>query len=454
MSKNRYIPFMLRRTLLRTHAHTERSRAGHGGVEIQMRLLEAWIARRAMPLARPTDADQILAAFKAVVGSPLENKNKFAFLRKVARGAEAQLVSSRGGLDVDERWHLARDLQAEARVIADRATADLWASAMARALSKIESDEEKEELGAWKSAVPKAKHVRTTAVRWTGENYNAVQEIRRNQSQELDDKYYNYVKLINASLALYMRHQALRAPAVPSEIAKLNAARIEKRVIKDPRMWNRIEDPIGQMYKGLKRPAEMPAGLVLYRGFRIMRNQYEAIKQTGVLKDRGYMAFTRDKDVAKKFARIDSVRPYDVSVSLVAEVPLTNFKRGTPWIWFTDANPIFKGLDRKHVLPTLNPEEGEVLLPPGQLRFSNHQTWPEWKELLKIEAVASYEPEPGSAAVMSPQKPMLPRLPSSRRGSAIDRSASFSPNWSAQGLPSLGPHRESPSLLPSSSFHR
>lgn len=173
--------------------------------------------------------------------------------------------------------------------------------------------------------VPDKRIARTAAEQWTGAHYDNIQRLRR--TGRASDPYTNR---LNYTLRTYMKKFSLRAPAMPPKIRNPAGGELQ---------W-------------------------LYRGITMSRSQFEDVKRAGRLVDRGYMAFSRYRDVAEGFA--DSYEN-DSRVGILFRLNVRDVPRGTPWIWYTD--PKAAAGRRSAYVASAVPEEEEVVLPPGALVF-------------------------------------------------------------------------------------
>ena len=114
---------------------------------------------------------------------------------------------------------------------------------------------------------------------------------------------------------------------------------------------------------GIRSPTQ-PVGMYvkyLYRGIPTMIGpQAPPISQCGnhtCLTDNGYMAFSHDPEVAKRFSG---------KRGIVVRLHVNDLPRGTPWVWYTKDQSL-QSVRRRRGLNSLgiNTSEDEVLLPPG-----------------------------------------------------------------------------------------
>jgi len=123
-------------------------------------------------------------------------------------------------------------------------------------------------------------------------------------------------------------------------------------------MNDRIKQQFGRAFTRVpKSPRGMPTIQYLYRGIR--RPQVESLLTNGVLVDRGYIATSRSRDIARRFIG---------HAGKIMRISVNEIPRGVPWIWFdycaSPSNILQKR--RNGVFHTPSGEEKEVLLPPGK----------------------------------------------------------------------------------------
>jgi len=134
----------------------------------------------------------------------------------------------------------------------------------------------------------------------------------------------------NQLLNLYMKRHALRSPQMP------------------PGEFVQGQEPV--LYRG-----------IVSWGKDTIRN----ILEKGVYVNNGYIAVTRDPNVATRFAA-KRATANDVTGGLVFKIDArTGIPRGTPWIWYSSA-PRRIQQHRNFNRSTYHAEK-EVLLPPGRL---------------------------------------------------------------------------------------
>jgi len=188
---------------------------------------------------------------------------------------------------------------------------------------------------------------------WTSKAYKGVQDMRRrghpaptmNTGAGSSGYSADIATKINARIATYMQRKALRAPSIPRGID--------------------------------------PAPTVLLRGLhgplakKIISQKY--------LVDDGYIAFTRNPFIAKRFAKSQWYRRF-AGTSVILVLVTSMVPAGTPWIWFqgdswelppdsSKTKRRYTGMDISEV------EEGEVLMPPGRLVIVGRVTGKEKKSI-------------------------------------------------------------------------
>ena len=141
-----------------------------------------------------------------------------------------------------------------------------------------------------------------------------------------------HTRRLDAAMARYFKHKALRVPAQPSAV---------DNVFRGP-------DPARSVR-------------TLWRGMSVTPAFCTRLRHAGMLLDPSYMAFTHNKKIALHYATDTNT---SFSVKLVLEIQVDEIPRGTPWVWF--------GCVRAYgwTTPTnTRYNEAEVLLPPGSLKF-------------------------------------------------------------------------------------
>lgn len=171
------------------------------------------------------------------------------------------------------------------------------------------------------------KRQRDYVTNWTTKVYKKIQNARRNREKI---HAINRVQRINAYLAQKFRDTHLRAPIKPREFSDIR---------------------------------------VLYRG---IHNPLASILQRDkTLSEKGYIAFSRDKEEAKGFGE------------LLLYLPVNAIPAGTPWIWYTDTDTPHHARRRNVNVSVI--DEGEVLLPPGTLTLG--------REIDDDEYIVHYTPD-------------------------------------------------------------
>lgn len=157
---------------------------------------------------------------------------------------------------------------------------------------------------------------------WTSGLYREVQNARRKGATLQKNS-----KRVNTHLAQYFRDTHIRAPYRP----KMLGYNADNR-------WLRKAKPLMYLYRGLHGPL---ANKFVFKGKIV---------------DKGYMAFSRDLDVASDFAEKNNF-------GIVLELAIDSIPPGTPWLWYNYKLQAKKGSNahKSHAM------EDEVLLPPGTL---------------------------------------------------------------------------------------
>lgn len=166
--------------------------------------------------------------------------------------------------------------------------------------------------------------------KWTTMAYRDVQNAYRTN----DTLTFGQAAMTNASLARYMRNYAPRAPEIVPG----------------------IERPT-YLYRGMHGP--LAAAVALDRGLKGWR---------------GYIAFSRDYDISKKFGK-KSPDAAETDVDRMGHVlfrlKLDDVPRGTPWIWYLTSGTNEAEMRRKRNTAKAGLPEHEVLFPPGRLDFKS-----------------------------------------------------------------------------------
>ena len=160
--------------------------------------------------------------------------------------------------------------------------------------------------------------------RWTTHNYRTVQNMKRGtvNPNKHDPAKFLYYKKLEAVMDAYFAQHALRAPHMPPGVF--------------------VNGRQKYLYRGMHPSPHLDVKKAL---------------QDGYIEERGFMAFSRDPDIAAGFANRNVRRGIFVRIDPFVDVP-----RGTPWLWF------HKRTLNSWVRSTI-PKEAEVLLPPGRLVF-------------------------------------------------------------------------------------
>jgi hypothetical protein len=168
--------------------------------------------------------------------------------------------------------------------------------------------------------------------KWTTEAYRQVQNARRQSGQSTPSKNTGR---INRYVAQAFRNHGTRAPVIPREFTV---------------QWRgTVGSPVTNA-----RPR------YLYRG--IHNPLADTLMKNGVLKDAGYMAFSRNPYTASEFASKDSR-------GIVMRLSIDSIPRGTPWLWFKGSTNWNWNTPYHRNVYSSNIDEEEVLLPPGTVRL-------------------------------------------------------------------------------------
>jgi len=168
---------------------------------------------------------------------------------------------------------------------------------------------------------------------WTTKKYMEFQQQKREKGvTELNDVF---------------ERTALRAPEIPQ--GALNDF--------EERRYNNYNDEDNEEgYSASRSP--VPGAPMLYRGFTD-----QTLKVGESFHVKGYTSFSRSKPVAQNFALKESLMV----------LPLDKVAPGTPWLWFGKNGKKYGKAGRKFLsdgwVNSNNPEEKEVLLPPGTFRI-------------------------------------------------------------------------------------
>ena len=234
----------------------------------------------------------------------------------------------------------------------------------------------------------KAEIMRMTAG-WTQGMYYDVQSARRKGALPMQMKRSIATQKLNLAMAMHMKKFALRAPAMPPKVRDVET--------------------------GSATPA-------LYRGLLLSPDQMAQLFSRDGLREKGYMAFSRDKRVSLDFA--SSFGPLEryggrPPASVLLRLDASTVPAGTPWIWFAshaemhDATRPHGGntrqFDKTFTAGTdVARREMEVLLPPGTLRMVSHlprmkhqprPTAPPEYKIATAEWQVRYEPDLRAASL-------------------------------------------------------
>lgn len=165
-----------------------------------------------------------------------------------------------------------------------------------------------------------AKNVTQGVRKWTESVYKNIRNARSGSivPHELLDRSHATGKAasVDEALTTFMRNYSLRAPETPL---------------------------------GTKSPD------YLWRG--IHGTDAGALRKTGCLNTKSYVATTTDKRVAKGFSGETNYK------RVLLQIPPSTIPPGTPWVWFTADNKASSGRG----FTSSNIEDNEVLLPPGRI---------------------------------------------------------------------------------------
>ena len=174
------------------------------------------------------------------------------------------------------------------------------------------------------------KTIASGLAKWTTMAYRDVQNAYRTN----DTLTFGHAAMTNASLARYMRNYAPRAPEIVPG----------------------IERPT-YLYRGMHGP--LAAAVALDRGLKGWR---------------GYLAFSRNYDISKKFGK-KSPDAAETDVDRMGHVlfrlKLDDVPRGTPWIWYLTSGTNEAEMRRARNTAKAGLPEHEVLFPPGRLDFKS-----------------------------------------------------------------------------------
>jgi hypothetical protein len=161
---------------------------------------------------------------------------------------------------------------------------------------------------------------------WTTPGYKNVQSHRR---QGTFPSLKSETERINRYVAQFMRNSALRTPQMPAGMEK--------------------------------RPT------YLWRG--MCENGVLKMESRRVIKDRGFVAFSIDKEVADRFAKQMKLKNYSFfperfcppGADYMLRLKVSSLPPGIPWIWFSAKK------QRSPDWSSSDIHEAEVLFPPGRL---------------------------------------------------------------------------------------
>ncbi len=127
--------------------------------------------------------------------------------------------------------------------------------------------------------------------RWVHGPWRDVQSVRR------DGKPHPHrgSLTVNTAMRTYMLRHALRAPTVP---------------------------------------AGFSLDTILYRGVILPKDQVQQILSSGVLQDKGYLAFSRSVDFVEEWLGEQEDRRPGSGIRVVFQLRLKDVAHGTPWLWF------------------------------------------------------------------------------------------------------------------------
>jgi hypothetical protein len=174
----------------------------------------------------------------------------------------------------------------------------------------------------------KRKNTRDHVTEWTRGTYQNVQNARREGARVLGKARH-----VNRYISKEFRDSGIRSPVIPREFTiQYNEKKVQQNA----------------------RP------MYLYRG--IHGKLAKTFLEKRMMRDTGFIAFSRDEDIAYEFAR--KGRP-----GFVMQLKVDSIKKGTPWIWFHPKRKKVQGERNVHIS---NIDEQEVLLPPGILVLNSH----------------------------------------------------------------------------------
>lgn len=199
---------------------------------------------------------------------------------------------------------------------------------------------------------PSKKTLTGHASDWASGMYERLQTFMRTNKNAYRTNHW--VVQTARGLELFMQRFALRAPHMPPKVRNMQTG---------------------------------SSVLNLYRGVRLTNEDVNSLLQKGEIRDKGFVAFSRNKQVAMAFA--DEARC--CGNKIVFKLNVQDVPRGTPWIWY--AGPAETYRPSRRVVDKNNftgikeyfgayktkkyhtnwvrgiPLNSEVLLPPGTLRL-------------------------------------------------------------------------------------
>jgi hypothetical protein len=213
---------------------------------------------------------------------------------------------------------------------------------------------------------PTKREIERLVARWAGGDYVEVQALRRRGEDLKNNPAYKHAVQVDWAIEQYMRKFALRSPAMPPKI------------------------------RNIETGSEFPT---LYRAVAFTNTTYDDMIQKSKLEDKGYLAFSRNKNAALQVARKTGRGGLK---TVVFRLNVRGVPRGVPWIWFAGTPELMKIENSKYInasrpyaeasLQGFAAEqkkyhktflmahetdklmETEVLLPPGTLKFIGEPT--------------------------------------------------------------------------------
>ena len=166
---------------------------------------------------------------------------------------------------------------------------------------------------------------------WTSMQYREIQNAHRGVAGAA---LSGEASLTNASLARHMRNYGPRAPDIIPGIHRPT-----------------------HLFRGMHGP--IAAAVALDGGLR---------------KWTGYLAFSRDYNISKKFGKKspdNAVTNVDRMGHVLFRLKLDDVPRGTPWVWYLTGGTNEAEMRRKRDTAKAGLPEHEVLFPPGRLDFKS-----------------------------------------------------------------------------------